>query len=143
MRLNLDCVRDVLFCVEKHAGLRTFCPFVDVNSDVFEVFEETPHIFPFQSELLNSYDNDELFYHVRYCVDAGLLYELEDSSSSQIIITDLTPKGHEFIANARSNDNWNKAKEIGGKIGAFGLDMASKITEGVVTALLKQYLTLP
>lgn len=143
MRLNLDCVRDVLFCVEEHVGLRKFCSFIDVDSGAFAVLGENPPVPPHQVELLRTYENDELFYHVRYCVDAGLVYHLENSPSSQIVVTDLTPKGHEFLANIRSNENWNKTKAIGSKIGAFGLDMASKIAEGVATALLKQHLNLP
>ena len=31
MRLNLDCIRDTLLCVEDNTGLRKFCIFVDIG----------------------------------------------------------------------------------------------------------------
>nr|WP_242851552.1 DUF2513 domain-containing protein [Clostridium sp. DMHC 10] len=53
------------------------------------------------------------------------------------LIHDLSPYGHEFLANIRSDTNWSKTKEIASKVGSFSLDALSKIAVSVVTSLIK------
>lgn len=143
MQLNMDCVRSILFCIEANTGLRKSCFFIDTGlSDAMEFLGDTVDLPAYQTELLNDFNNDELIYHVHYCIDAELVVAADSSTQYQTIIADLTPKGHEFLSNSRNNENWQKAKDIGGKVGAFGLNMASKIAEGVVTALVNQQLKL-
>ncbi len=144
MRLNMDCLRDILLCVEENTGLRKSCYFVDSDLAVAQSYsdDEFETIPKYQVALLSSYSNDELIYHVHYCVYAELILPFDNSSDEKIMIADLTPKGHEFLGNIRNPDNWAKTKEVGGKIGAFGLNMAEKIAEGVATAYLKQVLGL-
>lgn len=144
MRLNLDCVRDILFCVEDNTGLRKSCHFVDSGLEKAAMFvgsaTETPD---YEQKLLKKYDNDTLIYHLNYCVEADLLAEAEGNGLYNIVISDLTPRGHEFLSNIRNNSNWEKTKDVGSKIGAFGLNVAAKIAEGVATAHIKQVLGLP
>lgn len=52
----------------------------------------------------------------------------------------ITYIGHEFLSNIWNVKNWTKTKDIGKKVGAFGLNMAGKIAEGVATAYSKHIL---
>ena len=144
MRLDLDCVRDILFCEEENTNLRKRCFFVDSGLvEAAHFCGNDVDIPPYQSSLLNKYENDILIYHVHYCLSADLIVGMEDSDEYQIWIADLSPKGHEFLSNIRANSNWEETKKIGSKVGAFGLNMAAKIAEGVATASIKQMLSLP
>ena len=45
MRLNMDCVRDILLCVEENTGLRKSCLFVDISpfaNDVRRALGDNP-----------------------------------------------------------------------------------------------------
>lgn len=53
---------------------------------------------------------------------------------------DLTPDGHEFLANIREDNNWNKIKTISSSIGFASLKVISSIAEGVATAAINQQL---
>lgn len=144
MKLDMDCVRDILLCVEENTGLRKNCVFIDGGlSETADFLGNRRDPEPYQQELLDRYDNDTLIYHVYYCIEAGLISKLSQSSKIDIYIADLTPAGHELIGNIRADTNWKKVQETGSKIGAFGLNMVSKIAEAVATAWLKQYLGLP
>ena len=99
MRLNPDCIRDVLIAVEE-------------NTD-------TQNVFSFSSAMqfkppLDKYDYNTILYHIRQCNLAGLLINLReyDCGDSGIIV-DLSPSGHEFLANTRTGNVWNKLKEKG------------------------------
>lgn len=144
MKLNLDCVRSILMCVEENTGLHRFCYFVDIgfNQKLKDMDMNSVKIHQYQQALMEQYDNDELIYHVRYCLQAGLIENSQPPTMGTHVnvVTDLTPKGHEFLANTRTSVNWEKAKKIGGKVGAFGLEMASKISEGIATAALNKLL---
>lgn len=143
MRLDLDCVREILLCVEENTGLRKYCFFYDVGLEEARAFLGTQSEIPeYQVSLMKRFENDKLIYHVNYCIEAGLITPYDGRTGYDFTISDLTPLGHEFLANIRSSGNWAKTKEIGSKVGAFGLNMASKIAEGVVTALVKQQLGL-
>lgn len=139
MRLNLDCVREILLCVEENTGLRKFCSFVDSGLNDSAIFlNGEPEALPeYQTELLDSFDNDELIYHVHYCIKAELLVESETSNACRIWIADLTPKGHDFLANIRDNKIWSGVKDIAGKVGAKSLDSVIQIASNVITALIK------
>ena len=91
----------------------------------------------YQINLLKSFDNDELIYHVNYCVESGLL--LTDSSFApyQIIIKDLTPKGHDFLENIRDNKVWSGIKDVASKVGSKSLDSVIQISFNVITQLIK------
>lgn len=139
MKLNLDCVRQILLCTEENTGLRKFCFFIDSGLEESEAMIGNPLIpLPdYQINLLKSFDNDELIYHVNYCVESGLL--LTDSSFApyQIIIKDLTPKGHDFLENIRDNKVWSGIKDVASKVGSKSLDSVIQISFNVITQLIK------
>ena len=143
MRLDFDCVRDILICIEENTGLRKHCYFVDSGLTTAAVWldavVDTPQ---YQIPLLKMYDNDTLIYHVHYCLDSGLAVGTPNKDEYKIHIADLSPAGHEFLAKIRDNSTWEKTKDIGVKIGSFSLTTVSKIAEGVATAFLNQQLGL-
>ncbi len=124
MKLNPDCIRDVLLTVEKHA---TFIQQVDTQEFI-------------DDGLFDKYGEDTLLYHVREVSDAGLVLELQFFMSGEFIIKDLSPEGHDFLANIRSDNNWEKTKSVASKAGSFSLEILKSAANGVAIALLNKAL---
>lgn len=133
MRLDLDCVRDILLCVEENSGLYKSCCFIESGPPGLEEFHDTDIAVPsYQLDLNKKYSNEALIYHVKYCSEADLITEAQYLTNDMLCVSDLTPKGHEFIANIRNESVWKKVKSAAAKIGVSSipalLELASKIT---------------
>ena len=123
MKLNPDCIRDILFAIEEKTSMKT----------LFYLDEDNCHtIFP-------NYDLDTVLYHLRQCDMYGYLYNSSLSCTGSCTVVDLTPKAHEFINNIRKDTNWNKTKEIAGKVRSFSLNALSQIATNVITSLINSY----
>lgn len=126
MKLNPNCIRDILLEIEKQ---------------------------PFQSNLsiselctsLDNYTKDEISY---CCLK---LYEADyiDISTVSICgsympgiksINDITFSGHEFLNNVRSDSVWENVKSVSKKIGTTSVSALTQIATGTVTALIKHQL---
>ncbi len=99
MKLNPECIRDVLIEIESNTGYQTFWTFDESTV---------------QSGNLSRYTYEELAYHISQCNKAGLIdgYRVYDSGESGLV-ADLSPYGHEFLANIRTETVWNKLKTTG------------------------------
>lgn len=124
MKLNPDCVRDVLQAVEDITDFRTIMRFPFKE-------EEAKH--------LTGYTVDEIFYHIKQCDQSGLI-KVTWMMGPSCLIHDLSPAGHEFLANIRNDTNWAKTKEIANQVGSFSLKALTQIAIGVVTKLINQQL---
>ncbi len=126
MKLNPDCVRDILLEVEK-SSTYSFGLHFDIADN---------------PELLNKYSWNEIAYHIKQCALAELIQsELTFESDGYSEIGDLTPKGHEFLANIRQDNIWHKTKDFGKKVGVTSLktltDIAAKIVAEIISAQFK------
>ena len=123
MKLNPDCVRDVLLEVEERTD---FC-------DRMMYYIEDP-----KPKRWEKYDHSEIIYHVRQCEYSGLILGAEYLDGGDcIFIDDLSPSGHKFLANVRQDTIWNHTKEIAGKIGTKSLDALLQISTSVITELIR------
>ncbi|EGS9997873.1 DUF2513 domain-containing protein [Clostridium perfringens] len=126
MKLNPDCIRDILLTVEESTDFNHYLSYrFDSNS-----FEK-----------LSIYSHDEITYHIRQCDLSNLLYKVSyyDGGNS-IDILDLSPKGHNFLADIRSDTVWNNTKTIANKIGSTSLDVLLKVSTGVLTQMITKQL---
>ena len=75
MKLNMDCVRAVMLCAEEYTDYNHYCYFISYQkNNVNDFLLDDPETPPaYQLELEKTYDNDDLFYAVEYCVKSGLL----------------------------------------------------------------------
>ena len=118
MKLNPDCIRDILFVVENNATYSN------------DVSEET--IF---KELDSKYPREEILYHVRQCEHSGLFLQVVHYFGG-FSIQDLSPYGHQFINDIRQDNNWNKTKEIAKSVGSTSLDVMKNIAAQVISNLI-------
>lgn len=92
---------------------------------------------------LTNYEDDEIRYHIYQCYKSGLIeFAGKEDLGGNIGIRDLTPTGHSFLANIRSDNVWNDIKKISSKVRASSLTALSQIANGVVSALIKSQLGL-
>ncbi|MFW5436364.1 DUF2513 domain-containing protein [Paenibacillus apiarius] len=120
MKLNPDCIRDVLLTVEEHTGLSR--PMHYPNAKEYELFQ--------------SYSPEEVFYHINQCELSGLLTEVNWFIGRECLIHDLSPAGHEFLANIRNDNNWNKTKEVAKNVGSFSLSTLKEIASSVIAGII-------
>lgn len=117
MRLDIDCVRNVLYTVENHTdGINFF----ELNETNYKNYH-----------LLTEYNFIIVRYHVKQLINGGFISEA-GAVGNQILIIDLTWNGHQFIENIRNDNNWNKIKNIAKKAGSFSISLLAEIAAQVV-----------
>ena len=122
MKLNPDCVRDILFVVEEYSTYSN-----DVSED--KLYEN----------LIPKYSQEEILYHVRQCEHSGLFLKVQHYFGG-FSIQDLSPYGHQFINDIRQDTNWNRTKDIAKNVGSFSLDVLKDISSQVITNLISNQL---
>lgn len=122
MKLNPDCVRDILFVVEEYSTYSN-----DVSED--KLYEK----------LVPKYSQEEILYHVRQCEHSGLFLKVQHYFGG-FSIQDLSPYGHQFINDIRQDTNWNRTKDIAKNVGSFSLDVLKDISSQVITNLISNQL---
>ena len=129
MKLNPDCIRDILLTVEEHSDFMHATEYKYGN--------------PAFSRL-NSYSSEEVAYHIMQCEKSQLIYDVHFYDCGESAdIRDLAPKGHEFLANIRENKIWSGIKAISAKIGSSSLDVLTQVASNVVTELVKAQFGIP
>lgn len=99
MKLNPDCVRDVLLLLESETdGIK----YISYKFDVIERKTDCP--------LIAKYSFKELYYHFKQCEASGFFGNCIESTDVTISVLDLSPKAHEFLADIREMHIWNKVK---------------------------------
>lgn len=110
MRLDYDLIRDLLLTLE------TIC----------NRTENYPVSYIHQNHYSN-YDYFVINYYIIYLTEAGLIHFNND------YIIDLSPKGHSFLNNIRSQDIWSKTKETIKPLGTVSLDIVANIASSIVS----------
>lgn len=119
MRLNPDCIRDILLIIEAES-----LPGHIITADAFQ-------------PLADRYTAVEVSYHLKQSEMAGLVIKYFPFPDGYFTVSDLTPKGHEFIENIRQDNNWNKVKSIAKKAGSFSLSVLTSSASSVIADSLK------
>lgn len=126
MKLNPDCIRDVLMTVEQTVNYTT--------GFEYRINQEVP-------KKLAKYTHDEIVYHIHQSRLAGLLFECHiNGAGAYITIDDLTPAGHEFLANIRSDSVWEKVKGAAASTCGNSLRGIAQIAQALMIEIIKQYL---
>lgn len=132
MKLDCDCVRDILLYVEENTDIEKDAIFKNILNHCFHDPEKT---YPC-SVLAGKYGYEVVYYHLNYCLKAGLVEPFENYADI-IYVSDLTPDGHEFLANIRDDTVWNNIKEVSAKVGSKSLDALVQISSNVITTLIR------
>jgi hypothetical protein len=105
MRLNHDCIRDILLFVEDNIT-ETKCA-ISINSLL--------------EHLNDKYDSDIVCYHVRQIHKAGFLDNVSYADDGPLLLFDLSWEGHNYVANIRDNNVWSKIKALTNGLASISL----------------------
>lgn len=126
MKLNPDCIRDILLTVE--------------NNEFGGYFTLTS-----LRNKLSQYSIEELHYCCLKLNEADYLDLITAPMMRTHIpgikaIYDLTFEGHEFLEDIKSDSNWNKTKDIAKKVGSFSLNTLKDISVEVISSVINSHL---
>ena len=128
MKLNPDCIRDLLMSIEKVCSYE--------RRWAYSKDSPLPELFP-------KYSHEEILYHLRYCANADLLNgTLFVGNGSFVKVGDLTPSGHEFLANIRNDTFFNKVKAIAAELGVNSLNDLTQIAINSAALIIKSHFGL-
>lgn len=128
LKLNTDCVRDILLSVEEECD---FSHHMDYDRDLNNNIR------------LKQYTHEEIIYHIRQCEYSELIFKPNYyDGGKHIIISDLTPSGHQFLANIRDDNVWNGVKVVAKKVGSTSLNAITQIASNVITQIIKSQFNL-
>lgn len=128
MKLNPDCVRDIMMFLEDSLTMeRNTFGYVDFSS-VWKKFSD-------------QYGRDDLLYSLFQLNKGG--YIATDFSEDLIknayyldTVFYITPKGHDFIAVVSTNDVWAKSKVILKSLESASLSVIESICSGIAHSLI-------
>lgn len=126
MKLDLDCVRDILLAVEK-------CP-----------FNQTLNVDKLSAQLPD-YDEETIWYACLKMGEGGLLNIITINLMGSMLpginkITGMTYQGHEFLNAVRTPKVWRAGKAILGKVGTTTIEGMKEVASNVASNLLEEYL---
>ena len=112
MKLNNDCIRDILLFIEESTNNNNLCVDVDllINN-------------------LDKYTSDEIFYHIRQISKYDYVDFVDYADNNPYLIGDLTPIGRNFIDNVRDNKVWSNTKKVASKLSSISLPILTSIAE--------------
>jgi hypothetical protein len=118
MRLNADCVRDVMLFLEENLELVSFleCSNIEIN-----------------------YTSNDVTYTCAKLIEAGYLIgntTVDLSGHMKVVINSITWNGHQFLDNVRSNTVWNKTKETAIKLGSVSVSFLSNIAAQIIANVI-------
>lgn len=127
MRLNHECVRDVLLHIEENLPYGYYMNFSDVK--------------------LKDYSQEELLYTADKLLEAGLVTGTRRNSITEsfpdIRITSLTWEGHQFLDNIRDDGVWKNTKMVLSKFSSVSLSLVGNVASQVISSLIRNQLGLP
>lgn len=120
MRLNNDCIRDILLYLEENITY-------DISCIRFDSL----------SSSLNSYTPDTLRYHINQLYNAGLIDKPEYWDDGPQILNDLTWEGHQFVNDIRDDKVWRSIKEKCNSIKSVSMPFLVSMAPTVLEKLIK------
>lgn len=135
MKLDCNCVREVLLFVEEHQQVVTNDD-GDIESN--ELYLEEI------SEGLPKYSKAAIYYTLAKLSDGGYIditTQWTGDGLAFCCVNYITYQGHEFLEKIRPETLWEQTTSIAGKVGTYSLQAIAKIAEGVATAAINKLIS--
>lgn len=134
MKLNYDCVRDVLLKLEE----LLICEYSDDTITLKWLCIDELY-----SALSSNYSIEDVFYSVYNLEQADFLkakFQYGCGSITDCIILDITYSGHQFIEQIRPKTVWDKSKSVFKNLGTISIDIIKSVTSTVISDAINHYL---
>lgn len=132
MKLNPDCIRDVLLYLEENLKIseREFLPITLVTLE----------------EELTQYPKEDVFYSVYNLRQIGFIEgTFKDTITGKMQycnIENITYAGHQFLATVKSETIWRKTKSVVSKVGVHTLGFIEGVAHDMAVESAKQAVTI-
>ena len=133
MKLNADCIRDVLLELENSLSYRT-----NEEGHLERVFVSLHDL----DCILIKYHKEDIFYTLTNLEQAGYIEMTAQWSGSGLyrcVVNCITFRGHEFLEKIRDNQSWDKVKAGVAAVRNYSLDAISAIANGIASAAISAY----
>jgi len=132
MRLNLDCIREVLIWLQDNQQMQTCAIFGKGLTGRVETITSTsiPH-------RIEGYSAEDILYSIHQMIHGGLLMARDLGDGGTYMIEDISPHGHEFLENIRNTDNWETTKKQATQVGSFSLSVLANIAANLITKAIQ------
>lgn len=130
MKLNPDCIRDILFFLEDHLTLSANLNFEPIT--YMALYEQL------------GFSKGELVNTLIVLDEAEFIRIRTDYSSEGLDFLDvyrITYGGYQFLETIRPEPVWKKTKSIFSAIGSFSIDLISQIATNILTELINGQLS--
>lgn len=134
MKLNYDCIRDVLIYLEKQ-------DYYIASEDQY--IESNPIEITKMAEDLPEYSFVDLYYTLKNLDEADYIELLEIGADCGIIdasVNRITFKGHEFLERIRDSARWTTVKKVLSSVKDYSLSAIGAIASGVTGAMIDKYI---
>lgn len=136
MKINPDCVRDLMMVLEEITEVRYngYYTFRAINCSSLMRREDVS----------SKYNAGEVAYVLLQLADSGYIamdYKLgyENTSVKMGNILYVTPKGHDFISSIKDAERWtSKIKPVAQKFGSISLSIIEATAKGVTDSVLQK-----
>lgn len=125
MKLNHDCIRDVLKQVENDMHFTEMKQSLSLNID--------------------GYSHDEVTYTLMLLVDSGYVVgdiRKYNDGAVNVLYKHLTMKGHELLDNIRDDNVWKSTKEKLNKISSVSIGIINEVASQIISNILSKQLGL-
>lgn len=143
MKLNPDCIRDLLLFCEKNTYINTNEGNGSISASYHVLYVESMC----KCSPLDKYNSGELIYHIIQLSESGYIatdFNFDPQTNFTFgnlpHIYFVTPKGHEFIATISSKDSWAKTSGILNAVKAVSLSIIETVAKGVTEGVVTQYM---
>lgn len=121
MKLNPDCIRDILLSIEEVSNFNSLLTSEQLS----------------KSSYLAEHSKDEILYHLHQLELAGYIIAPSKQMYGDVfLLNDLSPLGHEFLSDIRQDTNWNKIKSISKDVGTETLTSIKTIAGNVISSAI-------
>ena len=133
MKMNLDCIRDVLLFIIDTQIIDSNLKIVPIScKDIYS------------SEKLEKYSQQEIFYSLLLLKEGQYISCLSKSYDNTIVIfeiTNVTYKGHMFYESIRESTVWEQTKSTAKKIGNHTLEFVEKVAHDMAVEGFKAFIS--
>lgn len=130
MKLNYECVRDVMLYLEAQ-------PYITLNKDGAPTFKSIA--LKQISDCLPNFKKEDIYYALFNLEQAGFIKASSQPGNGAIqiyLVNYITYEGHEFLERIKEPSIWEKTRTIAGKIGAASLSIISQIASDIIIKLV-------
>lgn len=120
MRLIHDCVRDILLYLENE---------LEYNGEIYDYDINLP-----------KYSSEDIKYTLKKLREAKYINIDSINLNDEILVSDITFCGHQFLDNIRDDHVWSKTKSILSKFTSTSLSIVQNISAQVIADLISSSL---